>query len=222
MLEDPVADRLWHHLHEELAPVPAAAARARRRASWRRATAPRWPGMAPTPGCPPAGTTSSSGPWRTCSPGRPLDTLGALQIVVGAAAAGERALDADGGGVPGARAAARVPGAHRVRPADLEGALSTDAHRARTRRGRRDDGQPFDPWIRVHARLGGRIATPSPASDAHRGQRRRLGDAGPAWRSRTPARTSCRAPPRRSPSIARRTGASTSIPTSGWSTTSHD
>jgi hypothetical protein len=28
----------------------------------------------------------------------------------------------------------------------------------------RDDGEPFDPWIRLHVRLGGRIARPSPAS----------------------------------------------------------
>jgi hypothetical protein len=28
----------------------------------------------------------------------------------------------------------------------------------------RPDGQPFDPWLRVHVRLGGRIATPIPRS----------------------------------------------------------
>ena len=28
----------------------------------------------------------------------------------------------------------------------------------------RDDGLPFDPWIRLHVRLGGRIVRSSPAS----------------------------------------------------------
>ena len=28
----------------------------------------------------------------------------------------------------------------------------------------RNDGHPFDPWIRTHVRLGGRIATPIPRS----------------------------------------------------------
>ena len=28
----------------------------------------------------------------------------------------------------------------------------------------REDGLPFDPWIRLHVRLGGRVARPSPAS----------------------------------------------------------
>ncbi len=31
-------------------------------------------------------------------------------------------------------------------------------------RWRRDDGLPFDPWMRVHARLGGRILRPEPRS----------------------------------------------------------
>lgn len=31
-------------------------------------------------------------------------------------------------------------------------------------RWRRDDGQPFDPWIRVHVRLGGEILKPEPRS----------------------------------------------------------
>ncbi len=29
---------------------------------------------------------------------------------------------------------------------------------------RRDDGLPFDPWIRIHVRLGGRLSRPEPAS----------------------------------------------------------
>jgi hypothetical protein len=33
----------------------------------------------------------------------------------------------------------------------------------------RDDGLPFDPWIRLHARLGGRIVRPAPRSMTIRG-----------------------------------------------------
>jgi hypothetical protein len=33
----------------------------------------------------------------------------------------------------------------------------------------RDDGLPFDPWLRLHVRLGGRIVRPSPMSMTMRG-----------------------------------------------------
>ena len=33
----------------------------------------------------------------------------------------------------------------------------------------RDDGLPFDPWIRLHVRLGGRVVRPSPTSMTLRG-----------------------------------------------------
>jgi hypothetical protein len=31
-------------------------------------------------------------------------------------------------------------------------------------RWRREDGQPFDPWMRIHERLGARVAVPLPRS----------------------------------------------------------
>ena len=34
----------------------------------------------------------------------------------------------------------------------------------RPRSGGRDDGSHFDPWLRLHERLGGRIVAPAPAS----------------------------------------------------------
>ena len=39
----------------------------------------------------------------------------------------------------------------------------------------RDDGLPFDPWIRIHVRLGGRLSRPEPESMLIAGAGRRLG-----------------------------------------------
>lgn len=100
--------------------------------------------------------------------GRVPDTLGAMQIVVDPTVRG--------GGHAGTmvlamRAAARAHGWHAliacVRP--------TLKHRyplvpiERYAHWRRDDGQPFDPWIRLHARLGGRIVRAAPESMTMRG-----------------------------------------------------
>ena len=52
----------------------------------------------------------------------------------------------------------------------------------------RADGEPFDPWIRVHIRMGGKIAAPIPESARITGtvaEWRR----GPAWPSPSPAST---------------------------------
>ena len=40
---------------------------------------------------------------------------------------------------------------------------------------RRDDGSHFDPWIRVHERVGGEIVQAAPQLDADRGAGRGLG-----------------------------------------------
>ncbi len=128
--------------------------------------------------------------------GRPLDTLGALQIVVARGPPGQRPVDADGGGVPDARPAPRVPGADRVRPAHLEGALPAHAHRAVRVAGAATDGLPFDPWIRVHARAGrpdrARIAGSMRIEGTRRGVGALDGHGVPGDRRRT----SCRGPPR--------------------------
>ena len=91
------------------------------------------------------------------------DTLGALQIVVRA--------DRQGSGYSGVmleamRANARASG-HRaviacVRPTEKSRypLIPIERYAWWTR----DDGLPFDPWIRLHVRLGGRIVRPSPAS----------------------------------------------------------
>lgn len=100
--------------------------------------------------------------------GRAVDTLGAMQIVVRG--------DAQGRGLSGTmvlamRAAARERGYRAliacVRPnlKPLYPLTPLDRYAAWTR----EDGLPFDPWIRQHARLGGRIVRPSPRSMTIRG-----------------------------------------------------
>ncbi|MFN8624076.1 MAG: GNAT family N-acetyltransferase [Chloroflexota bacterium] len=95
--------------------------------------------------------------------GRPMDTLGALQIVVDPRRQGEglSALM-----VRAFRAHARLRGYRAliacVRPTLKERYPLTPIERYAA--WTRPDGQPFDPWIRVHARLGARIAGTSPRS----------------------------------------------------------
>ena len=95
--------------------------------------------------------------------GVPPNTLGALQIVV--------RPDLRGSGLAGRmvttfRETARAAGFGAV----IACVRPTDKHRyplmpiERYAAWRRADGLPFDPWLRLHERLGGRIARPSPAS----------------------------------------------------------
>jgi GNAT superfamily N-acetyltransferase len=93
----------------------------------------------------------------------PAGALGALQITV--------RPDAQGRGISGLmlaamRANARAHGLPAliacVRPNHKERYPLTPIERYAT--WTREDGLPFDPWIRVHVRAGGRIVRPSPAS----------------------------------------------------------
>ena len=43
---------------------------------------------------------------------------------------------------------------------------------------RREDGSHFDPWLRLHERVGGRIVAPSPVSMTIEGSGRRTGRSG--------------------------------------------
>lgn len=95
--------------------------------------------------------------------GHPRDTLGALQIVVRA--------DRQGTGLAGVmlgamRAAASERGLGAliacVRPTEKERYPLIPIERYAT--WTRADGLPFDPWIRLHVRLGGRVVRSSPAS----------------------------------------------------------
>jgi hypothetical protein len=95
--------------------------------------------------------------------GRSPDTLGALQIVVDPTR--------QGGGLSGLmvgamRSIARQRGFGAliacVRPTLKERYPTIPIERYAT--WTRDDGLPFDPWIRLHVRLGGRVVRPSPRS----------------------------------------------------------
>ncbi len=92
-----------------------------------------------------------------------FDTLGALQIVV--------RPDLRGGGLSGLmvgamRSIATLRGYRAliacVRPTDKERYPTIPIERYAT--WTRADGLPFDAWIRLHVRVGGRVARPSPRS----------------------------------------------------------
>ena len=91
------------------------------------------------------------------------NTLGAIMIVTDPARRGDRL-----GGlmVQAMQAGARLRGLRTliacVRPTLLERyPLASIEEYARWTR---EDGQPFDPWIRLHVRLGGRLERPEPQS----------------------------------------------------------
>ncbi len=95
------------------------------------------------------------------------NTLGALQIVVALDRQGEHL---SGLMVEAMRANARAYGLGAliacVRPTlkDRYPTIPIERYAAWTR----EDGLPFDPWIRLHARIGGRIVRPAPASMTYR------------------------------------------------------
>lgn len=100
--------------------------------------------------------------------GRAPNTMGAMQIVV--------RPDLRGGGFAGKmlgamQAAARAAGYRAViacvRPTWKDRYPLTPIERYAV--WTRADGLPFDPWIRLHARLGGRIVRPAPESMKLRG-----------------------------------------------------
>ena len=94
--------------------------------------------------------------------GRVVDTLGAIQVVVDPVVQGSRL---SGVMIEAMRANARVHGLRAliacVRPTLKARYPLTPIERYAA--WTRDDGLPFDPWIRLHVRLGGRVVTPSPA-----------------------------------------------------------
>jgi GNAT superfamily N-acetyltransferase len=167
MFQDAVVQENWHHLEEELA-------------GWQLLLLDRDDRIAAAANCAPLAWdgTSAGLPdgWddqfeRTVAQmraGTTPDTLGALQIVVAdawrGARLGGRMVEAmqDRGRAAGLRALVAC-----VRP--------TDKHRyplppiERYARWTRPDGAPFDAWIRLHVRLGGRIDRSAPRSMTMRG-----------------------------------------------------
>jgi hypothetical protein len=93
--------------------------------------------------------------------GATVDTLGAMQIAIRGDLRGARL---SGTMVEAMRAAARAAGYRAViacvRPTWKDRYPLTPIERYAT--WTRDDGLPFDPWIRLHARLGARIVRASP------------------------------------------------------------
>jgi GNAT superfamily N-acetyltransferase len=95
--------------------------------------------------------------------GTPPDTLGAVQIIVDPARRGTGLADLMLAAMCGvARALGHRAVIACVRPTWKERYPLAPIERYAT--WSRVDGQPFDPWIRLHIRAGGRMARPEPAS----------------------------------------------------------
>ncbi len=167
MLQDSEADRYWHLLDSAFADYQLVLLDADGRLAATNNSAPLWWD----------GTDDGlPGGWdrqfeRTASDlaaGRAVNTLGALQIVVDPA---RRGTGLAGIMVGAMRANARAHGLGAViacvRPTDKPRYPLTSI--ARYARWRREDGLPFDPWIRLHVRSGARIVRGVPDSMTIRG-----------------------------------------------------
>lgn len=162
MLQDPVADELWHHLRDDFAGWQLMLVDANDTILAAANSAPlAWDGTDET--LPEGWDDQFRRTAAQLAASIPGDTLGAIQIVV----APERRGDGLAGWMLGElRDRARSAGFRAliacVRP--------TDKHRYpltpidRYARWTRPDGEPFDAWIRLHARLGGRVVRGAPRS----------------------------------------------------------
>jgi GNAT superfamily N-acetyltransferase len=162
MLQDPVAGRLWHHLDEELAAWQFLLLDAEDRIVVGGNSAPlAWDGA--DDGLPAGWDVQFERTVAGLRAGVASNTLGALQIVV--------APERQGEGLAGrmveifrdrARAAGFSALIACVRPTDKHRypLVPIEHYAAWTLA----DGLPFDAWIRLHARLGGRVARPAPES----------------------------------------------------------
>jgi hypothetical protein len=167
MFQDAVVKANWHHLEEEFAgwqlmllePDDTIAAAAD--------CAPlAWDGT--SEGLPDGWDDQFTRTVEQMRAGAATDTLGALQIVVA-----DRWL---GAGLAGRMIAAMISAGRAAGHRALIACVRpTDKHRyplvpiERYARWTRPDGEPFDAWIRLHVRLGGRIVRPAPRSMTMRG-----------------------------------------------------
>ena len=162
MLHDPVADRLWAHLPTTFAGYQVGLLGPDGSIAAALNAAPlRWDGT--VDGLPAGWDEQFERSVRDAAEGREPDTLGALQVVVARERQGEGLAALM---VESMRALGRLRGSGRliacVRPT-LKAAYPLVAI-DRYARWTRPDGLPFDPWIRLHVRLGGRIVRAAPAS----------------------------------------------------------
>ena len=211
MLNFPVANGNWHHLAEEFAPFQLVLLDEAGEVVGGGNSAPLpWDGT--DEGLPAGWDDQFLRSVAALGSGEPAGALGALQITV--------RPDRQGRGYSGTileamRANARAHGLAGlvacVRPTDKERYPLIPIERYAT--WTREDGLPFDPWIRLHVRLGGRIVRPSPASMTHPRAARRLDQLD---RPRLPGRaaSTCRPAPAgpRRPPMSRRALPCTSTP----------
>ena len=167
MLEDRVANRLWHHLFEDFAPFQLVLLDAVGQIAAAGNSAPlAWDGT--DDGLPEGWDDQFERTVADLVAGRAPTTLGALQIVVDPA---RRGTGLAGVMIEAMRANARAHGLSAliacVRPTskDRYPATPIETYAAWVRA----DGQPFDPWIRLHVRAGGRIVRAAPHSMTIRG-----------------------------------------------------
>jgi GNAT superfamily N-acetyltransferase len=162
MLQDPVASRLWHHLDEDFAAWQLLLLDPDDRIAVAGNSAPlAWDGT--EEGLPAGWDDQFERTVAGLRTGVVPNTLGAMQVVV--------APDRKGEGLAGRmvslfRERARAAGFGAliacVRPTDKHRYPLTPIERYAA--WTRADGLPFDAWIRLHARLGARLARPEPRS----------------------------------------------------------
>jgi hypothetical protein len=167
MLHDPVADHLWHHLDEDFPAFQLILLDAADVIVGTANSAPlHWDGT--DAGLPDGWDDQMQRSVAGLLDGTPPDTLGAIQIVVNPRRQGSQLS-----GVM--LAAMRSVGSEHGYGALVACVRPTLKHRypttpiERFARWTREDGLPFDPWIRLHVRMGGRIVRASPESMTMRG-----------------------------------------------------
>ena len=162
MLEGDVANRHWHHLFEDFPAYQLALVDAEDTILAGHNSAPLpWDGS--ESGLPTGWDEQFERSVAMLEVADPPQALGALQIVVQPERRGQGLAELM---LSAMRANAAAHGLHAVmacvRPTMKPRYPLTPIHRFAA--WTRDDGLPFDPWIRLHVRAGGRIVRPSPRS----------------------------------------------------------
>ena len=167
MLQDSAADKYWHLLDEVFLDFQLVLHDAAGEIVATNSSAPlAWDGT--DDGLPGGWDRQFEQTARDLERGAPVNTLGALQIVVDPP---RRGAGLAGLMVQAMRANARAHGFDRliacVRPTEKARYPLTPVERYAF--WTRPDGEPFDAWVRLHVRLGGRIVRGSPQAMTIRG-----------------------------------------------------